>query len=288
MTVIRGTEVVSRPSVPSRADQFAPGELQEACADAVNRKNGSFSHPVEKPLLIWIAGRLPAWVSPDQLTVFGLLGAAVAFGGYLLSGRNLQFLWLADLGIVMNWVGDSLDGTLARVRGEEREKYGFFVDHATDLLSQLFIGLGIGLTPFVRFDVACLGLIAYLVLVAYMLIRERAFGTMKISFGMVGPTEVRVGLIALNTWMLYGNPGSFAILHAHFSVIDLVAICAVAAVFVSLPLAIRMEARRIADAPRAQPTRRPEQDNLGGVVRTAPVVNTRDERPYSRRANWRE
>jgi phosphatidylglycerophosphate synthase len=213
----------------------------------------------------------------------------VAFGGYLLSGRNIQFLWLADLGIIANWLGDSLDGTVARVRREEREKYGFFVDHSTDLVSQLLIGFGVGLTPFVRFDVACLGLIAYLVLVAYMLIRERAIGAMQISFGVVGPTEVRVGIMCLNTWMLFGNPGSITILHARFSAIDLMIIGASAIIFVSLPFVIAMEARRIADAPEARPSRRPDlsPDEFGARVRTAPLPANRDEGPFPRRGTWR-
>jgi len=283
MTGIRGSEVAGRPNLPVRAEQFAIGEPQRA------RKNGSITHPFEKPLLVWLARRLPRWVTPDHLTAFGLLGAAIAFGAYLCSGRNLQFLWLADLGIAINWLGDSLDGTVARIRREEREKYGFFVDHSTDLLSQLFIGLGVGLTPFVRFDIACLGVIAYLVLVAYMLIRERAVGAMQISFGLVGPTEVRLGIIGLNTWMIYGHPGSFAIMHAHLSAIDLMIACAAAIVFVSLPFAITMEARRIADAPEARFARRPDisPDDFGARVRAAPLPANRDEGPFPRRGTWR-
>jgi archaetidylinositol phosphate synthase len=283
MTGIRGTEVAGRPNLPARTEQLGMGDYPRA------RKNGSITHPFEKPLLIWLAGRLPEWVSPDHLTAFGLFGAGVAFLGYLLSGRNMQFLWLADLGIVVNWLGDSLDGTVARVRREEREKYGFFVDHSTDLLSQLLIGFGVGLTPFVRFDVACLGLIAYLVLVAFMLIRERAIGAMQISFGLVGPTEVRVGIICLNMWMLYGNPGSIAILHAHLSSIDLMIICASAIVIVSLPFVIAMEARRIADAPEPRPSRRPDlsPEEFGARIRATPLPANRDEGPFPRRGTWR-
>ncbi|HEY5048396.1 MAG TPA: CDP-alcohol phosphatidyltransferase family protein [Rhizomicrobium sp.] len=251
------------------------------------RANESLSHAFEKPVLIWLAGKLPEWVTPDHLTVFGLLGAALTFASCLASSDNLQYLWLAAGGIVVNWFGDSLDGTLARVRRQERDGYGFFIDHSTDLLSQLLIGIGLGLTPFVRFDAACLALIAYLVLVAYMLIRERAFGAMQISFGVLGPTEVRVAIIGLFAWMFYGRPGALTILHAHFSTIDLIVLVASAGVFVTLPVAIFMEARRAAGVQDVRPPRRTEQEEFGTMVRTAPVALNRDDNAYRRRGAWR-
>jgi phosphatidylglycerophosphate synthase len=118
----------------------------------------------EKRLLVWMAERLPAWVMPDTLTIVGVIGAFVTFGGYALSNLHPAYLWLATFGFVINWFGDSLDGTLARVRKIERPVYGFYVDHATDAFVEILIFLGVGVSPFVQFELACLALIGYFLL----------------------------------------------------------------------------------------------------------------------------
>jgi phosphatidylglycerophosphate synthase len=157
----------------------------------------------ERPALQWLAARIPARVNPDVLTAVGVFGAGLTFIGYCLSNYRSAFLWLASLGFVINWFGDSLDGTLARYRQIERPKYGFFVDHTVDAFSEVLIVIGLGLSPYVTFSIACLGLIGYLLMSILVYIRTYVDGVFQLSYGKFGPTEVRVILISLNTVMFF-------------------------------------------------------------------------------------
>jgi phosphatidylglycerophosphate synthase len=169
------------------------------------RVNDILLGPLERPALKWLAAHLPAWVSPDICTAIGVLGAVVILVSYGLSRNSDYFLWLASLGFVINWFGDSLDGTLARYRHIERPIYGFFIDHVTDAVSQVMIFLGLGLTHYIRFEVACLTLIAYLLLSVLVYVRTCVVGEFKISYGKLGPTEIRVLAILLNTVMYFAG-----------------------------------------------------------------------------------
>ena len=167
------------------------------------RINDILLAPLEKPTLQWLARRMPAWVTPDFLTCIGILGAVTIFVSYLLSNRSANFLWLANLGLIVNWFGDSLDGTLARYRQIERPKAGYFIDHTVDSFNETLIALGLGLSPYVTFSIACLGLIGYLLMSILVYIRTYVYGVFQISYGKFGPTEVRVIFILLNILMFY-------------------------------------------------------------------------------------
>jgi len=162
------------------------------------RLNNSVLGAWERPTLAWMAVRLPAAVVPDQLTAFGMLGGMLTACGYVLSRSSLSWLWLACLGLVINWLGDSLDGTLARLRRIERQRYGFFVDHTCDLFCQVITFVSLGVSPLVHFGVACLGLITFLVAFVYTLIIAHARGTMRITYFHFGPSEIRTLLILGN------------------------------------------------------------------------------------------
>ncbi len=112
----------------------------------------------ERRLLTWLCGMMPASITPDRLTAIGMVGAALVFVGYLGSNLATWWLWIALLGYVVQWFGDSLDGSLARFRGIERPSYGYFLDHSCDGAANLLIVAGIGLSPFVDMTVA---MIAY-------------------------------------------------------------------------------------------------------------------------------
>jgi len=163
------------------------------------RVNDILLGPLERPALQWLAGHLPAWVTPDLMTVTGIAGALLIAISYALTQFHPAFLWLASLGFFINWFGDSLDGTLARYRHIERPKYGFFIDHITDVLTEIIIVLGLGLTPYVTFSVACLACIAYITMSVLVYVRMNVMGEFKISYDKLGPTEVRVIVIILNT-----------------------------------------------------------------------------------------
>ncbi|WP_137129521.1 CDP-alcohol phosphatidyltransferase family protein [Rhizobium sp. FY34] len=165
---------------------------------SVQRHNGSFIAAAERRVLIAIAKRLPGFVTPDLLTGFGVFGALVVLTGYSLGNIEIWYLWLANLGIVIHWLGDSLDGTVARVRGVERPKFGFFLDQTVDLIGNLLIAIGIGLSPWVRLDVALLMLTAYHMLAVYVLVYSLVQGEFKIDVAGFGPTEMRIGIVVLN------------------------------------------------------------------------------------------
>jgi phosphatidylglycerophosphate synthase len=135
----------------------------------------------------------------------GVVGSLGVAASYVLTIYDRNFLWWSSLGFVVNWLGDSLDGTLARYRQIERPVYGFFVDHTIDAFSVSVIVLGLGLTPYVSFNIACLMLISYLLLCVLVFVRTSAVGEFKISYGKLGPTEIRLFAILLNTAMYFGG-----------------------------------------------------------------------------------
>jgi phosphatidylglycerophosphate synthase len=169
------------------------------------RVNDILLGPLERPTLRWLAAHMPAWVTPDTCTIVGVLGSIGVALSYLLSNYDRNFLWLASIGFVVNWLGDSLDGTLARYRRIERPIYGFFVDHTMDAFSVAIIVLALGLTPYVTFNVASLTLVAYLLLSVLVFLRTTTVGEFKISYSKLGPTEVRLIAVLLNTAMYFGG-----------------------------------------------------------------------------------
>jgi len=152
----------------------------------------------ERRLLRKIAVRLPAWVTSDQLTAVGVLAATGAGVAYALSGLHAGWLWVASAMLVLNWFGDSLDGTLARVRFAERPRYGYYLDHIVDAFATAAIGVGRGLSPFVSLGVALGLVVVYLALSINVYLESAVFGAFRLGYGRLGPTEVRLILIAVN------------------------------------------------------------------------------------------
>jgi len=159
----------------------------------------------ERRLLRWTAARLPGSWMPDHLTVLGILGGFAVAGGYALSGRHAGWLWLASAGLFLNWFGDSLDGTLARVRKIERPKYGYYLDHMVDAINTAVIGAGIGLSPYVDLPLAMLLVILYLCLSINVYLESSTLGLFDLGFGVFGPTEVRLLLVLVNTGLYVGE-----------------------------------------------------------------------------------
>src|ERR687894_2486249 len=172
--------------------------------------------------LDWIARRLPAWVMPDHMTGLGVLAAFGIAGAYLLSNGDKAWLWAASALLVVHWLGDSLDGTLARVRGIERPKYGYYLDHLVDALATAVIGLGLGLSPWMLLSVGLVIVIAYLVLSINTYLETYAFGVFTLGYGRLGPTEVRVLLIGLNTMIALGVGLGFYVGDLGLTILDLI------------------------------------------------------------------
>jgi phosphatidylglycerophosphate synthase len=165
----------------------------------------------ERHLLTWLCGRMPAWITPDKLTSFGMIGAVAIFAGYAASGQDPEWLWLAIVGYAVQWFGDSMDGSLARYRSIERPSYGYFIDHSCDGIATMLILAGIGFSPFVRLDVALFAMAGYLLLSIHAYLSARVIGDFKLSYLAAGPTELRL-MLFLGT-----APGAFG----HISGFDL-------------------------------------------------------------------
>ena len=153
----------------------------------------------ERWVLVRLAALVPRTIRSNHLTAIGVIAATGAGAAYALTTFDHWWLWVASLMLVLNWLGDSLDGTLARVRGTQRPKYGYYLDHVVDAFSTTVIGLGIGLSPYVYLGLALGIVVVYLAMSINVYLESTVFGVFKISYGRIGPTEVRLILILLNT-----------------------------------------------------------------------------------------
>ncbi len=172
--------------------------------EKAERIQTSFLNAAEKKALIWLAHRQPRWMTSDILTYIGVAGAAICALGYALSNLDVYWLWLSSLGLVINWYGDSLDGTLARVRQLQRPVYGFFIDHSLDAITVCMMFIGGGLSAIFKMEIAMLMLIGYLVLSIYTYICTIIKDEFLLTYGGgFGPTELRLIIILLNTIVMY-------------------------------------------------------------------------------------
>ncbi len=212
----------------------------------VTRVHGSWLANAERRLLIWLAIRMTPRIGSDSLTLLGLAGAILTGVGFAASWASSGMLLLACLGLILNWFGDSLDGTVARVRGQERPRYGFFVDHAVDAAGQVFIFIGLGLSPLMRLDTACLLLLSYWLATLLSLIRAVATGTFQISYYGVGPTEIRIALLLYTMVALLAGPFRWSTAIGPVSLIDLACIPIFLGVFILFLTMVWIESRQLA------------------------------------------
>lgn len=159
----------------------------------------SVLNAAEKRLLVWLAQRQPRWVTSDLLTAIGVVGAVVVAVGYILSNLDPAWLWLSSLGFVINWYGDSLDGTLARVRKTQRPIYGFYLDHNIDGITMAIMCVGAGLSGMLNLYIAMAVLAVYLMLSISVYINAHLKGEFKLTYAGMGPTEFRLIMIVVNT-----------------------------------------------------------------------------------------
>lgn len=167
------------------------------------REQTSVLAPLERVALRSLASRMPACVNSDHLSLLGLLAMFLAGCFYAASGTNPLLLHLVNLCILLNWFGDSLDGTLARYRDRQRPRYGFYVDHIIDTFGTMFLVLGLALSGYITERVAAAVLVIFLMLAINSYLAAYALGIFKISQGLFGPTEIRLLLIIGNLALLH-------------------------------------------------------------------------------------
>ncbi len=181
-------------------------QARTAFTDAT-RVHTSVLARTEKQVLIWLACRLPPWINSDHLTALALVAMLGAGLWYWLAAVTPAALWMAVLCLAVNWFGDSLDGTLARVRQHQRPRYGFYVDHVLDVVGAACLVGGLGLSGYMSGTVAAILLVAYLLLTAEVFLATHSIGTFTMSYFKVGPTELRI-LLAIGTLTLLVHPSA--------------------------------------------------------------------------------
>ncbi|MCQ2140650.1 MAG: CDP-alcohol phosphatidyltransferase family protein [Bacteroidales bacterium] len=164
-----------------------------------NRIQTSILNGLEKKVLVWLADRQPSWMTSDCLSFIGFLGSVMIALGYALTSKSVAFLWLSSLGFVINWYGDSLDGTLARVRNKQRPVYGYYLDHTLDCINELIMFIGLGLSPLMDMRVALMLLVCYLLMTVNVSVNAHLKSEFKLTYAKLGPTELRIIAIIFNT-----------------------------------------------------------------------------------------
>ena len=167
-----------------------------------SRQNRSYLAVAEQSAIVAILPLIPSKVSPDHLTYLGFAGAILTGLSLAACSLSAAFLPLAILGLVLNWFGDSLDGSLARFRSAERPRYGFLIDHSIDLISTTFILVGLGVSPYMPFDSASFALLTYLLFCGFVYVKVAADGVHKLDFCGLGATEFRI-LVALWVFVVH-------------------------------------------------------------------------------------
>jgi archaetidylinositol phosphate synthase len=202
-------QLATKPAL-AREPNRKHSNIELAARPALEFKNAtrvqdSVTSVLERRALLWLAEHLPSWVSSDQLTLLGFVAMFLAGCSYVLSRWHPVGLLLATMFLALNWFGDSLDGTLARVRNRQRPRYGFYVDHMIDSFGALFLMAGLGFSGYVERRIAMGMLIAFLLLSIESYLASYTLGVFRLSFAKLGPTEIRI-LLGLGNFVLWLHP----------------------------------------------------------------------------------
>jgi phosphatidylglycerophosphate synthase len=215
-------------------EQSNPGVLSEARGvrpfQNARRVQESISAAAEKRALVWMAERTPAWINSDHLTLLGFLAQILAGVGYALSRWNRYWLLTVIGFLALNWLGDSLDGTLARVRQRQRPRYGFYVDHMVDSFGALALMSGLAISGYMHPYIAIALLLVFLLLSIQSYLATYTQGEFQLSFWRFGPTEIRILLATGNIALLF-QP---TIWHGHYRLFDVAGIIGILSMAVML------------------------------------------------------
>ena len=220
-----------------------PEDMNGSATQHHTRDNSSLTASVEKRVLVWLARRMPRWVNSDHLTLLGLV--AMLFAGFSFWAG--QWSPYALLGVVfclaLNWLGDSLDGTLARVRDRQRPRYGFYVDHVVDVFGVAFLVIGLALSPYMSLMVGLGLLLAYLMLSAEIYLAAHTVGIFRISYWKFGGTELRILMAAGTVYALYHPEVSLA--GQSYLLFDVAGVIGVAGLAVTLIVSVIRNTRAL-------------------------------------------
>jgi phosphatidylglycerophosphate synthase len=218
---------------------------------------------------------MPAWVTPDHLTALGVIGAIITAIGYIAGNLDPVFLFLASVGLVVNWLGDSLDGSLARYRKAERPRYGFFVDNSFDIISEFIILAGLGLSPYVNMSVALFALCGYLALSLYVFLVHQTYGDHLLSFISLGPTELRLIIILLNLAMFLTGPAQLSMMGFSAPLYSAIVGAGGAALFAVFVASVFRTARELARQSRIEADRALEVEKVSASSKRSAYASGR-------------
>jgi phosphatidylglycerophosphate synthase len=213
------------------------------------RKQLSMLARIEKRTLVWLAGRMPGWVNSDHLTLLGFVAMFAAGLGYWAASRDRRALLFVIVALAINWFGDSLDGTLARVRNRLRPRYGFYVDHITDAIGTSFLMGGLALSDCMNPFIALGLLIAYLLLSIEVYLTTYTIGSFHLSFWSFGPTELRL-LLCIGNLALYFHGPIGRLFGREFRIFDLGGAIGIAGMALMLVWSAARHTRQLYEAER--------------------------------------
>ena len=212
------------------------------------RRQTSLLAPLERICLKWLARKMPLWIKPDHLTLLGLAAMLMAGVCYAFANWWPPALLIVNLCLAINWFGDSLDGTLARVRNKQRPRYGFYVDHIIDAFGILFMMCGLALSGYMTWTIALSALVTYYMLSIDVYLATYTIGTFKLSFFKVSPTELRI-LLAIGNLRAMAHPTAQAFGNQYL-IFDIVGVIAIALMSVVLVVSVTRNTVRLYRAER--------------------------------------
>ncbi len=227
----------------------SPPGANVAKFESATRVQEAITAEVEKKALVWMARHAPGWLNSDHLTLLGFVAQFLTGVSYALARWNRWALVATIVCIALNWLGDSLDGTLARVRNRQRPRYGFYVDHVIDSLGAMFLCVGLALSGYMHPGIAIGLLIAFLLLSIESYLATYTLGKFQMSHGKLGPTEIRILLIIGNVALLV-RP--VVHLGRDWRLFDVGGVVAIAAMTVMLVLAAVRNTIRLYDEEKLQ------------------------------------
>jgi phosphatidylglycerophosphate synthase len=186
------------------AVKYSRGKEQQAINTAITGK-------AEEKAKAWICPRIPEWINPDHLTVLGYIGMIITGLGFVFGFMNKWFILLIPFGLLVNWFGDSFDGSIARYRKKTRPKYGYYIDKIVDAVAVITLTLGVGFSGFFKIEIALLFASIYLALMSHVDLVTHVQGQNRNAFGLLGPTEVRIIGVLFSIYMFFSKVHYFDI-----------------------------------------------------------------------------
>ena len=196
------------------AVKYSRGTKQRAINTAITGK-------AEEKAKKWICPRIPQWINSDHLTILGYIGILITSIGMILGFVNRLYVTLVPLGLLINWFGDSFDGSIARYRNKGRPKYGYYIDKIVDSVAVITLALGFGLSGFIKIEISLLFACIYLALMSHVDLVVHVQGESRNAFGLFGPTEIRIIGVFFSIYIFFSKVIYFNIWGNHWTQFDL-------------------------------------------------------------------